>query len=312
MQRRVFWQSLLLSSLLIWGCRVGAITDDRGVDIVLSQPAQRVAAISTFGADLLLTLGIMPAAVTSFGPLSRPDFLAADLENVPIIGSRAQINMELLSEVDPDLILAIRRYTEKSADQLARIAPYMALDLVTLEDSYRGVQVAGAALGKSAAALELNSTFTQTLSEFQARAPGDVSAALLVTSTDTPFIYYDHFISAQLLTYLNATNIAGASPNPSQRLPLGYRISLEALLEADPDVIFLFASNKKRAFTLNPIWPYLKAVRNQRVYEVGHHWKEAAGPQARALILREMAHRLYPEVFPLPALPPSVQSRLYH
>lgn len=301
----------VLSGLLMAVVQAATITDDRGVTVTLPEGANRVVAISTFGSDLLLALGLKPAAVTSFGPLSRPDYLGSELKDVPVIGSRAQVNMELLSEIAPDLILAIRRYTEKNASQFTSIAPYMALDLVTMEDSLRGVQLGGEVLGKSAQANALNEQFLQQLAEFKQQAPGGVSAALLVTSSETPFVYHDHFISADLLAYLNAENIGGASATPERGLPLGYRISLEELLEKDPDVIFLFASNKKRAFTLNPIWPYLSAVRKGRVYEVGHHWKEAAGPQARSLILQEMAHRLYPDRFALPALPEQIQSRPY-
>ncbi len=302
----------LLSCWLMAAVQAATITDDRGVVVTLPEGANRVVAISTFGSDLMLALGLKPSAVTSFGPFSRPDFLGPELTEVPVIGSRAQVNMELLSEIAPDLILAIRRYTEKNASQFESIAPYMALDLVTLSDSLRGVQLSGDILGKSAEAKELNKQFEQQLTEFKQRAPGGVSAALLVTSSETPFIYHDHFISADLLGYLNAENVGGASATPEQAMPLGYRMGLEELLEQDPDVIFLFASNKERAFTLNPIWPYLSAVRNGRVYEVGHHWKEAAGPQARSLILQEMAHRLYPDHFTLPALPAHIQSRPYH
>lgn len=305
---------LFIGLLTYWSTmtvQAASITDDRGVEVTLPGTANRVVAISTFGSDLLLTLGLKPAAVTRFGPFSRPDFLGPELAGVPVIGSRAQVNMELLSEIAPDLILAIRRYTEKNSSQFSSIAPYMALDLVTLADSLRGVQLSGEILGKSVEAKALNEQFLQQLTEFKQRAPGGVSAALLVTSSETPFIYHDHFISADLLGYLNAENVGGASATPGQGLPLGYRIGLEQLLEKDPDVIFLFASNKKRAFTLNPIWSYLSAVRNGRVYEVGHHWKEAAGPQARSLVLQEMAHRLYPDQFALPLLPAQIQSRPY-
>lgn len=278
------------------------VVDDRGVAIQPLSHSARVATVSAFGADVLLAFGMRPVGMTSFGPFNRPDFLGHALTGVPLIGSRGQLNLEVLSEISPDLILAIRRYTEKNAAQLEQIAPYMALDLVTLADSLRGVQLTGEVLGFSQLAATLNHTFEVALQEAKNKAPGGVSAALLVTSAETPFAYYDHFITAQLFNYLNVSNIAGASPTPDRRLPMGYRMPLEKLLEKDPDVIFLIASQKQRAFTLNPIWPYLSAVKNGRVYEVGQHWKEAAGPHARTLILAEMAHRIYPDLFPEPDL----------
>lgn len=288
-----------------------ALTDDRGVELSLTAPAKRVAAISTFGADLLHSVGMTPVAVTRFGPFSHPDYLGDTLKDVPVIGTRAQVNLELLSEVDPDLILAIRRYTEKDAARFTEIAPYLALNLITLDDSFRAVSLAGEALGKTQQADALNTGFRSLLADMQHRSPGGVSAALLVTGAEAPFIYYDHFLTAELLDKLNVTNVGGSLDAPEQGLPLGYRIRLETLLERDPDVIFLFDSNNERAFTRNPIWPYLSAVKNGRVYEVGQHWKEAAGPEARVLVAREMAHLLYPELFPMPEMPASLRSQRY-
>ncbi|WP_369623886.1 ABC transporter substrate-binding protein [Marinobacterium sp. BA1] len=293
---------------------VSAVTvkDDRGEPVQLPTSAERVVSISTFGTDLLLALGMKPAAITRFGPFAQPDYLGDRLAGVPVIGSRSQVNMELLSEVAPDLVLAIRRYTEKDASRFAEIAPYAALNLVTLNDSIRAVSIAGELLGRAEDAEQINRQFQQQLETYRAQAPGGLSAALLVTGGEVPFIYYDHFLTSELLNWLNVDNVGGALANPEQGLPLGYRMRLEDLLQRDPDVIFLFASNKERAFTRNPIWPYLKAVRQGRVYEVGQHWKEAAGPIARSLVLQEMAYRLYPDQFAMPELPESLRSRRYN
>ncbi|GAA0680894.1 ABC transporter substrate-binding protein [Marinobacterium maritimum] len=287
------------------------VTDDRGEQVQLTRSAERVASISTFGADLLLALGIKPAAITRFGPFAQPDYLGDRLDGVPVIGSRSQVNMELLSEAGPDLVLAIRRYTEKDASRFAEIAPYAALNLVTLNDSIRAVSIAGKLVGRTEDAEEMNRQFQQQLERYREQAPGGISAALLVTGGEVPFIYYDHFLTAELLSWLNVTNVGGKLVNPEQGLPLGYRMRLEDLLKQDPDVIFLFASNKQRAFTHNPIWPYLKAVRQGQVYEVGQHWKEAAGPVARSLVVQEMAHRLYPDLFAMPDVPVSLRSKPY-
>ncbi|OOV86428.1 ABC transporter substrate-binding protein [Oceanospirillum linum] len=286
-------------------------TDDRGVRVELKQPAERVASISTFGADLLLALGVKPVAVTQFGPFAKPDYLADQLVDVPVIGSRSQVSMEMLSEVSPDLTLAIRRYTEQNAEKFNDIAPYAALNLITLDDSLRAVSFSGALLGRDADARALNQDFTAMLEQYKKKAPGGLSAALLVTGGEVPFTYHDHFLTAQLLSWLNVKNTGGKLSTQVQGLPLGYRVRLENLLQQDPDIIFLFQTNKERAFTQSPIWPYLKAVQAGRVYEVGQHWKEAAGPTARSLVFKEMAHRIYPDIFPMPTLPESMRSKRY-
>ena len=118
------------------------LTDDRGETLRLSEPAARPAAISTFGADVALALETLPVAVTDYGLQGMPDYLASQLDGVTGLGPRHQPNLEVLSSVRPDLVIAIRRYTEKDGDQIEAIAPMLALDLITVQDSLRGVELA--------------------------------------------------------------------------------------------------------------------------------------------------------------------------
>jgi len=270
------------------------LTDDRGQTLRLSAPAIRPAAISTFGADVALALGVSPVAVTNYGIQGAPEYLADQLGEVPGLGPRHQPNLELLSEVQPDLVLAIRRYTEKDGAQIEAIAPMLALDLITLEDSVRAVQLAGEALGASPEAEKLNARFLDRIQTLAQRSEeGDTkTVAVLTSGSETPFIYHDHFLPTALLERLGFDNVGGTTPNPDSGIPLGYRISLEALLELDPDMIILLPTNRQRAFTLNPVWPYLKAVRDNSVHEVSHYWKEGAGPIARARILDDIQRLL--------------------
>jgi len=270
------------------------LTDDRGETLRLSKPATRPAAISTFGADVALALGTPPAAVTDYGLQGVPEYLASQLSGVRGLGPRHQPNLEVLSSVRPDLVIAIRRYTEKDGDQIEAIAPMLALDLITIQDSLRAVDLAGHALGKPGKAEELNTGFLDRVSSIAERnKPNSTkTVALLTSGSETPFIYYDHFLPTALLERLGFDNVGGEPPNPDSGIPLGYRVSLEALLELNPDAILLLPTSRQRAFTMNPIWPYLKAVRTDQVYEVPQYWKEGAGPIARARILDDIQRLL--------------------
>jgi iron complex transport system substrate-binding protein len=270
------------------------LTDDRGKTVELAEPARRPAAISTFGADVAQALDVPPVAITNFGLDGMPDYLGPDMARVPSLGPRHQPNLERLSAIAPDLVFAIRRYTEKDGPQIEAIAPMLALDLITLQDSLTAVELAGRALGKPEQARQLNEAFMARLEALAKQSPGGRTAAILTTGGETPFIYHDHFLTAALLERLNLDNIGGPPPNPGSGIPLGYRISLEALLELNPDVIFLMPSNRQRGFTVNPIWPYLKAVKDNQVFEVPQYWKESAGPIARSLVLDDMARLLLP------------------
>lgn len=274
------------------------LTDDRGKTIELTQPATKPAAISTFGADVAKALGIQPVAITNFGLEGAPAYLGPDMNKVPSLGPRHQPNLERLSRIAPDLVFAIRRYTEKDGPQIEAIAPMVALDLITLKDSLHAVALAGDAFGRSKQAQQINEQFLARLASLAAESPGGRTVAILSSGGETPFVYYDHFLTAALLERLHLDSVGGPPPNPDSGIPLGYRISLETLLTLNPDVIFLLPSNRKRGFTLNPVWPYLQAVKNDQVFEVGQHWKESAGPIARSLVLDDMTRLLFPDITP--------------
>ncbi|WP_431025850.1 ABC transporter substrate-binding protein [Halomonas sp. H5] len=286
------------------------LRDDRGTPIA-ARAVERVAAISTFAADTLVALGVSPIGASTFGSEPLPRYLGAPLADTLSLGQRASTNLERLTELSPELIIGIHRYTEPHARQLEAIAPFHAFDVIGLEDSRRAVTGIAAALGKRAEGEAMNRAFDAHLAELAERAPGGVSAILLAGASEAPFAYYDHFLTATLLERLQATNAAGPSPTPDQAIPFGYSISLERLLALDPEVIFLSSTGSQRAFANNPVWPHLEAVRNGRVYEVGPHWKEGGGPIARRLIADEMAWRLYPETFARPELPDAIASHPY-
>jgi len=303
-----FWRRLALSIIWVFiavpvltqaATSSVILTDDRGKTIELTQPATRPAAISTFGADVAKALGIQPVAITNFGLEGAPAYLGPDMNKVPSLGPRHQPNLERLSRIAPDLVFAIRRYTEKDGPQIEAIAPMVALDLITLQDSLHAVALAGDAFGRSKQARQINERFLARLESLAAQSPGGRTVAILTSGGETPFVYYDHFLTAALLERLHLDNVGGPPPNPDSGIPLGYRISLETLLTLNPDVIFLLPSNRQRGFTLNPVWPYLQAVKNDQVFEVGQHWKESAGPIARSLALDDMARLLFPDITPV-------------
>lgn len=292
----------LLAALAFQALAGVQVTDDRGVEVVLSQPASRPAAISTFAADALTALGVPPVAVTQFDEQDRPAYLGDAVNEAVSLGARGQPNLELLSELAPDTVLAVRRYTETIAGRIDAIAPYVGFDDLTLKDSLKAVSDIGTLVGKPEQAARLNLEFQQTLAQMagQIGERAGQSIALLVTASEQPFVYYDHFLPVELATALGLHNVAGASPDWPGKLPFGFRMPLEQLLAADPDILVLLPSAQPRAFVNNPLWKHLKAVKNQRVYLAGQHWKEGGGPIARALILRQLGHLAYPDLFDLP------------
>lgn len=273
-----------------------SVTDDRGVEVEVPVQPKRIASISYFADDVALALGIAPVASTYMTAGREPDFLLGLTSRMKQVGQRAKPNLELLSEAKPDLIVAIRRYTVGNAPQLEKIAPYVAYNMELLDESYREIAELSKILGKPERGIELNAAFRKHLEDFAGKAPKDVHPRFAIMwGGETPFAFHTENTAASIVAAIGGDNIAG---NMTSGGEFGIDLSLETMLEKDPEVLFIYDSGPDRPHESNPIWQELSAVKNGRVFYVGDHWVETNGPIAREIVLREAAHYLYPDLFP--------------
>ncbi|ANL66363.1 iron-siderophore ABC transporter substrate-binding protein [Rhizobium phaseoli] len=273
-----------------------SIVDDRGVTVEVPAQPKRIASISYFADDVALALGIKPVASTYMTAGREPGFLLGLTVGMKQIGQRAKPNLELLSEAKPDLIIAIRRYTVGNAAQLQNIAPYVAYNMELLEESYSETAALSKLLGKPERGEQLNADFRKHLAEFAAKAPRDKHPRFLIMwGGATPFAFHTENTSASIVAAIGGDNVPGPKTPGGE---FGIDLSLETMLEKDPEVIFVYDSGPDRPHESNPIWSQLSAVKNNRVFYVGDQWVETNGPIAREIVLREAAHYLYPDTFP--------------
>ncbi len=272
------------------------ITDDRGAKVEVPLTPQRIAAISYLGVDVALAVGTRPVATTYMAPGRDPEFLLGLTKGMMQLGQRAKPNLELLSSAKPDVIVAMRRYTAANAPQFEKIAPFVAYNIELLSESYQEVADLSAMMGKAERGAALNADFKRDLADFTAKAPKGVHPRFqIMWAGDTPFTFHTENTAASIVAALGGDNIAGPM---TQNGRFGVELSLEKMLEKDPEVIFVYDSGPDRPHENNPIWSQLSAVKNKRVFYVGDHWVESNGPIARQIVLREAAHYLYPQTFP--------------
>lgn len=287
---------LLTGPALADSAKTLSVVDDRGVTVEVPAHPERIASISYFATDVALALGLKPVATTYMVAGREPDFLLGLTKDIKQIGQRAKPNLELLSETKPDLIIAMKRYTVGNAEQLQKIAPYIAYNMELLSESYAEVAELSKVLGKPERGEELNAGFKKHLVEFAERAPKDVHPRFqIMWGGDTPFSFHTENTAASIVATLGGDNIAGPM-DPGGKF--GIELSLETMLERDPEVIFVMDSGPDRPHENNPIWSQLSAVKNGRVHYVGDEWAETNGPIGREIVLREAAHYLYPDTFP--------------
>ncbi len=276
------------------------VIDDRGEPVTLPAPATKVAAVSLFGADLATALGVDVVATTYLSKGKLPTFLAEDLKEAQQLGSRSSPNMEVLTKAEPDIILALRRYTEASTDEFNEIAPYVGFHAESFADSLAAVNVGSYLLGMHDQGKALNEQFTDDLYTIEAELPDDhkpESFLLLWGSGEAPWAYYDAYATVSFLNALGLYNPLGSNPTPHDRNNFAYQMNLEQMLQIDPDHIVVFDRGPDEPFLTNPIWNELTAVKENKVHFVGDHWMASHGPIARQLVVQEAAHMFYPDLF---------------
>lgn len=272
------------------------VQDDRGVSVQVSTVPKRVAGISFFAADVSLALGIKPFASTYMTAGRAPDFLLGLTKDMVQLGQRARPNLELLSDAKPDLIIGIRRYTAVNAERLEKIAPYISYNMELLAESEKEVAELSKILGKPERGEGLNASFRQHLQDYASKAPKNIHPRFqIMWSGEMPITFHDENTAASIAVKLGGINIAGPMVQGGRFVT---PLSLESMLEKNPEVIFIYDSGTDRPHESNPIWNKLSAVKNKRVHYVGDQWVEANGPIAREIVLREAAHYLYPNTFP--------------
>lgn len=300
---KVLWYTLS-ALLLVNGMKAYSntfpvtVTDDRNKQVIFEKKPNSVASVSVFGADLLAALGKKATGLSTLNH-KQSAFLGKQTQRVLDLGEVHETNMELLTELDPDLTIGIRTYTEPFEKKFEEIGKFLAYDLVTYEDSIRAIESAGTALGEQANAIKLNKDFATRLNTYKNKTAGNLTVAMLWHWGDVPYAFYDHHFTINIMNELNVTNSIGSSPQPEIKKLDSAPISMEKLLKLNPDVIISFKGESGPILN-HPVWSKLKAVKNKRAYRVSDQYVMPHGPIARDMVLRELAYLFYPDKFEKP------------
>ncbi len=111
---------------------------------------KRVVTLYQGATDVAVSLGVKPVgAVESWTQKPKFEYIKNDLKDTKIVGQEPAPNLEEISKLKPDLIVASKVRNEKVYDQLSKIAPTVSTDTVfKFKDT---TKLMGKALGKEEA-----------------------------------------------------------------------------------------------------------------------------------------------------------------
>ncbi|UXS68882.1 iron-siderophore ABC transporter substrate-binding protein [Staphylococcus chromogenes] len=241
---------------------------------------KRVVTLYQGATDISVALGVKPVgAVESWTQKPKYDYLRKDLKETQIVGQEPSPNLEEISKLKPDLIVASKVRNEKQYEQLSKIAPTITVG--TVYKFKETLDLMGKALGEEKKANDLKQNYENKVAQFKKDAKasfGDkwpMSASVVNFRTDHARIYASGFAGDIL------HDLGFKRPKEQQKLvDSGQDIiqlpSKESIPLMDADHIFIFTSDSnpseaklarktKEEWTSSEQWKNLHGVKNGAV-----------------------------------------------
>lgn len=248
------------------------LTDDRGTVVTLAQKPQRVVVLST---SLLNFAAAVDGDLVGRATVKSEDAaLPEKYQDVPDVGPVYNVSLEKVLACQPDLVIASADHHEKLAAQLEEShIPVLVLKTKTYDDVKRNLDIIGKVYGKEDAAKAKEAELDQAIHAITDAVPSQGKRVAIIHATPSSVsVELPSSIAGDIAQLLHLQNIAAGAASDDQATRIPY--SMESLVQADPDVIFLtsMGSSDKIEKRIhediegNPAWASLTAVKAGRVY----------------------------------------------
>lgn len=272
----------------------GKITVQDAVGTIeLPKKPERIIAMEFGFTDILVTLGVQPVGVADDNsPELFMDSVKSQLKSYKSVGSRYEPNIEVISSLKPDLIIVDVNKHKNAIPQLKGIAPVLVLDdfQADYNQMLKNVAIIAKAVGKEEEGKKRMAEH-QTKVETLKKKLGSTNLRVLpaVVNPKGFFAHSDHAYSGSFLAMLGYTDpVKNAAAYP--------QITLEQLVEANPQVLFLLPTEKEtivKQWETNPLWQKIDAVANKKVFTVERRdWSLSRGFLGSEKILEDIVKNL--------------------
>ena len=249
-----------------------SVRDDDGNVITLQKPAQRIVSMSPHVTELLFAAGGGERIV---GAVTYSDFPEA-AKKIPRIGTNRQIDMERVIAMKPDLIVAwMHGSSERQIETLRQLGiPIFHSEPLKLDGIADNVQRLGQLLGTDnvaqPAAAQIRAQFAALTKQYANRPP----VRMFYQVWDKPLYTLS---GGSIVT--DAMRVCGGVNIFADLKVTAPVVSIEGVLQADPEAIFGTAEKDYGGVTLWKPYTTLKAVRNGNLFTIDGELLNRAGPR---------------------------------
>ena len=285
--------ALALSALILGGVAdhgtadtTVVVTDDRGQEITIEETPERVVVAGTpLYTEILVDIGAVDSLV---GVTDSPDN-PSEVADVPTVGPSLEPNVERIIDLDPDIVFgAVRNVRDRLEDAgMTVLTPIQFIS--SIPSIFELARTLGLVMDRAVQANLLIGRVSEAIVDVEsavAALPRPSAAFLFASSDGPPFAVGTGSIEGKVLARAGGQNVFNDIQGVQQ-------VSLEAIIERDPHVIFTDPSQIPN-LTGNARLSDVSAVANERVFGV----KASTLTSTRvADALRRMATALHPDAF---------------
>lgn len=264
------------------------ITDSQGSEVTFDSEPMKVVSMAPNITEMMYQLGLESKLV------GRTDYCdyPKQVSSIESVGTLREPDIEKIISLEPDVVIASTHFSEEANKKLVDLGVKVVVlyDEFEIEGVYSIIASMGTILNANETAAAVVHDMNKTITEVKSRIEG----------LHKPSVYYvvgygeygdytaggDTFIG-QMLSLAGGNNIA-------QDIS-GWSYTLEALVEADPDIIII-PIDLKADFEAAENYKDLSAVKNDHVYGINKDLVERQGYR-NAEGLRALAEIIHPEAF---------------
>ncbi|HSV58639.1 MAG TPA: ABC transporter substrate-binding protein [Variovorax sp.] len=250
------WRAVLLVSLWSLSGVAGAagLMDDRGVELRLARPPQRI-------------VSLLPSLTESVCALKACDRLVgvdnfsnwpASVQTLPHVGGLEDANVERIVALKPDLVLLAK--SARVTERLEGLGiPVLALEPKSMKDVERVLGKLGQALGRESEARALWQQLDAGVNRIAASLPRELRGTRVYFEVNNgPYAASESSFIGETLARLGVANIVPAALGPFPKL------NPEFVVRANPQLIMIGDRNAL-AMAQRPGWDAIDAVRARRI-----------------------------------------------
>jgi iron complex transport system substrate-binding protein len=245
------WFCLLLTLWL--PAQALQITDERGVQVRLAAPPQRIVSLLP---SLTETVCALDACHRLVG-VDRYSNYPAQVRTLPQVGGGLDPNIEAVVALKPDLVLM--SMSSRAAERLEALGlKVAALDTKTHADVRRVLEKVGTLLGVNDAQRVWRTIDAGVSAAAQSLSAKARNNRVYFEVSRGPYAAGETSFIGETLTRLGVKNVVPAALGPFPKL------NPEYVVRANPDVIMI-GNRSMQAMVPYPGWQSIKAVREQRI-----------------------------------------------